>query len=395
MHNKADKEFDSYIKSIMEDAMEQAPAGIWDAIESRLPQPRRSPVVWWRAAGIGLAAAAVALGAFFFIRPSGKDAIPSTDVSSSNYVAVVPGDGNNSASAPLMASNTLSDEVAAAPAAAAPAVRDVPAVSDSQAPVPVTVNASPSTEPAPAASKQDEPAVQEQSSEPEGIIEYKVNPFATAEEAHAKVRNTELQFNGLVGSNEPGQTAFHGRPVIMGAPTANNIPSLISETTESEYDIPLSFGVGVRFYLNDKLSLGTGASFTMMSRSFEGTYKGVPSADIRHSVKYVGIPVNVYYDLFNSDFIKVYSFVGGSAEKAISNSFVIKSAGEAFTYSEKVNGLQWSANLGLGVQFNLSNTIGLYLDPSARYYFDCNQPKSIRTKQPFMFGFEAGLRFDL
>ena len=43
-------------------------------------------------------------------------------------------------------------------------------------------------------------------------------------------------------------------------------------------------------------------------------------------------------------------------------------------------------------KFLVGNFLGIYIDPSLRYYFDNNQPKSIRTAQPLMFGFEMGLR---
>jgi hypothetical protein len=62
---------------------------------------------------------------------------------------------------------------------------------------------------------------------------------------------------------------------------------------------------------------------------------------------------------------------------------------------DKAGGFQFSAALGVGIEFKLSDKLGLYLDPSVRYYFHGNQPKSIRTDKPFMFTFDAGLRFDL
>ena len=54
-----------------------------------------------------------------------------------------------------------------------------------------------------------------------------------------------------------------------------------------------------------------------------------------------------------------------------------------------------SVNLGIGVEFLLGDYLGLYIDPSLRYYFDNGQPKSIRTDQPLMLGFEMGLRVKL
>ena len=65
------------------------------------------------------------------------------------------------------------------------------------------------------------------------------------------------------------------------------------------------------------------------------------------------------------------------------------------TCSEPVRKLQFSVGAGVGVEFRLSGKLGLYLDPGVRYYFPNSQPKSIRTDKPFMFNFDAGLRFSL
>jgi hypothetical protein len=64
-------------------------------------------------------------------------------------------------------------------------------------------------------------------------------------------------------------------------------------------------------------------------------------------------------------------------------------------HHEAVKGVQLSANVGIGVEFILGKHVGIYLDPSLRYYFTGSQPKSIRTVQPLMLGFEAGVRFNL
>jgi hypothetical protein len=49
----------------------------------------------------------------------------------------------------------------------------------------------------------------------------------------------------------------------------------------------------------------------------------------------------------------------------------------------------------VGVEFKFSPNVGIYFDPTIRYYFDCHQPRSLRTIQPLRMDFEAGLRFSL
>ena len=88
-----------------------------------------------------------------------------------------------------------------------------------------------------------------------------------------------------------------------------------------------------------------------------------------------------------------YAYAGGAVEKCLYDKYTILS--NSIVHKEVAKGVQLSANIGVGVEFMLGEHLGLYLDPSLRYYFDCNQPKSIRTSQPLMLGFELGFRFNL
>jgi len=111
-------------------------------------------------------------------------------------------------------------------------------------------------------------------------------------------------------------------------------------------------------------------------------------------MQYIGIPVNVYYSVVNTKSFDIYCFVGGEVEKGLSNKFIVDGT-EQIRMNKSVPGVQLSAAAGLGVQFSLTDNLGLYIDPSVRYYFDCDQPKSIRTAKPYMMTLEAGLRFNL
>ena len=88
--------------------------------------------------------------------------------------------------------------------------------------------------------------------------------------------------------------------------------------------------------------------------------------------------------------IEQLEFEGFTSEEA---TYAVNNCGA--NWNEKVKGVQLSANAGIGVEFALGRHVGLYIDPSLRYYFDNGQPKSIRTAQPLMFGFETGLRVNL
>ena len=398
MQKKSNTDFDSIIKSMMENAQETPPAGMWESIESRLPQPVKAPAAWWRWAVPAMALAAAALSAVFFLnKPSASNTY---ETEQDSVIAQVPHQEDSRRS--LLA---YSNEQPSDPAQEQPAVQ---VLRPFQEPQPV-----PEEEPSAVETQQDAPqeanllqesetpaTVQEQTPAPSQapiVMEYTQNPFYH-HEAETRARRAQLQLNGLIGGNEASQMPF-SRSFIMGTRAVSDPQgTTITENTESTYGIPLSFGLGTRLYLSNRFSVGTGLTYSLLVRSFNGTYidgaKQV-SGDVRHSIQYLGIPLNLYYDILDTDLLQLYLFGGGAAEKAISNKYLIQNGSDPINYSTKVPGLQWSADLGLGIQFRLTNHVGLYLDPSARYYFNSNQPKSIRTRKPFMFGFEAGLRFDL
>ena len=146
------------------------------------------------------------------------------------------------------------------------------------------------------------------------------------------------------------------------------------------------------------MSIGTGIDWTLLSRSFSGIYTDATksvNSEINNEIHYVGVPLNIYFDILTDRNIKFYAWGGGSVEKGLVNKFRIQNGPNDIIFKQSVKGLQWSSAIGLGIEFSLTDRLGLYLDPSARYYFDCNQPNSVRTAKPFMLNFEAGLRFDL
>ena len=390
----------------MENARLDAPDGAWDAIQSRLPQPEKAPAVWWRRAGFAVALAAAMAGVILLHKPS------ATNTYETEQDTVIAQSASQEASRSSLLA--LANEQPQESAAEQPAVQVLRPAAEPKAPVQEQIAAAPQAAPqavetpqvvetpqeapAQAAERQQAPKAAAPSEDKPVIVEFKENPFAAIEDPARSRRLTQLQINGLVGGNDASNMPF-AQSLVMGAKAVDAKGTEISENTESVYGIPLSFGLGARIYLSNRFSLGTGVNYSLLTRSFNGSYtapgKERVSGDIRHTIQYIGVPLNLYYDILSTDVLQFYVFGGGAAEKALSNKYVIKGESGLENYSTSVKDLQWSAGLGLGVQFRLANHVGLYLDPSARYYFDCNQPKSIRTKKPFTFGFEAGLRFDL
>ena len=227
-------------------------------------------------------------------------------------------------------------------------------------------------------------------------------PEDWGEETPERKADVSLVLSGLASTND---AQSQNRMGPMKAPSVNPAPKKtgITETsTKSTYGIPVSFGAGVKIDFTERWSLGVGANYTLLARKFYGKYTQVNeaggiensiSSDIRNTQHFVGIPVNAYYNIVNTDRINLYAYAGGTVEKCVSDNYNV--LGTSIYHKEKAEGVQFSADAGIGVEFMLGKHMGLYIDPSLRYYFDCGQPKSIRTVQPLMFGFEMGFRFRL
>ena len=219
-----------------------------------------------------------------------------------------------------------------------------------------------------------------------------VDPFAEilAEEAQAakkSVGKTAIKLGGIIGGND---SHYGSKPSFSsGLPSAG-----IQETSLSIYGIPVSLGLSARYHFTEKLAVSAGANWSFLTRTFQGKYK-TDEGTFTHNMQYLGIPLSVSYDVVESKTLTFYCYAGGSAEKAISSKYYIYANSASPILSEKVPSLQYGLFGGIGVEFRVSDLLGLYVDPCVKYYFPGNQPKSIRTDKPLMFSFEAGLRFNL
>lgn len=203
---------------------------------------------------------------------------------------------------------------------------------------------------------------------------------------------------GAISGNEPDIRFTRGTPSL--APSAGKTTG-ISELSESVYGIPFSLGIGVRAYIFPRLSVGIGADYSLLTRTFTGKYTKVENdvlvksetGSVQHNLQYIGIPVNLYYDILGTDKLKFYTYAGVETEFALSNRYTLFSNPDII-HSAKVEKPQYSVGLGFGLEFALSKILGLYADPGVRYYFPCDQPKSVRTDKPLLVSFDAGLRFN-
>jgi hypothetical protein len=413
----SDNNIDKMMKSMLEDAQEEVPAHLWDGVSAGLDKAakRAATIIWWRRVSAGVAAAAaVVAGVFLFggqtvqvgQQPEEMVAVVEKPVTViENSVAE---DGSTPAEQVLMAEAETPKTARPAykPTSVAEVMNDMEAAGEASAQPVVIEETLHTTEEVVAAEEPltaKEPVKTAQDTKSDDTASYKWNDDVDwgEDEQSARTSRTSLVLSGITGTNnlQNGAKAnIMKRPSIVAGPAQTGITETSTNTT---YGIPVSVGAGVKISLNDRWSLGVGANYSLLTRKFYGTYTKAEnglevnstSSDIRNLQHFVGIPVNAYYNILNNKHINLYAYAGGTVEKCIADKYEVLST--SITHTEKPAGVQLSANIGLGVEFMLGRHVGLYADPSLRYYFDNGQPKSIRTAQPLMLGLDLGLRIKL
>lgn len=405
-------DFDLELRSMLQNAEEEVPSQLWDALSADLDRRDRSKVVtlWWRRAAVGVAAAAALAGVFVSL-DHGRG------ISSQSPVEVVAQNVTPESSDDSGVFQTIEEQIqassavqladvqtsrkpalqsASVPSAVAPAESFL--TTDQQADaetVPAEEYSSPTKEMASVETKENKQDLQNI-----GDILDRME----LEEMHKvtkEKRGFALFVEGNAASNDKEADAITGPHRTDG----NGKPETgISEKSISTFGVPLTFGIGARYDISDRWAVGTGINWSLLSRSFSGIYTEVDdrgavvrsvNSDITNEIHYIGIPLNFYYNILSSNDIRFYTWFGGEVEKGLVNRYRIFAKPQDIIYTKGVEGLQWSTAVGLGLEFNLSDKLGLFIDPSARYYFDCDQPNSVRSQRPYMMNLEVGLRLDI
>lgn len=406
-------DYEIQMRSILADAQEDIPAHVWDNVSAGLDKieaaERKPAVLWFRRTAIAVAAAAAVAVGFIADWNVPENIIPESG--SPDMIAVVAGP------------EILQESVEAVPAAQETAVyiadagrvRKPAGVSEMEDSCPAIESGNDSGPEVTTEEAQTQLYVHSSEDAAETVQKEQGKEIPTTaaialseadeweeDEEVRKKRKASIVLSGVASTNSVQNNNGRGATRLPSISTINPVTGVKQTKDESSYGLPLSVGVGVKFRFSPRWSIGAGASYTMLSRRFKGTYTNVgsdgkitvvPESDIRNTQHYIGIPVNVYYDIVSKEHLNFYTYLGGTVEKCISDRYDV--LGSNIIHREKVDGMQYSATVGLGVEFLIGKHLGVYIDPSLRYYFSNSQPKSIRTVQPLMMGLEMGLRINL
>lgn len=375
--------FDKKIKELADSCRQTPDPEVWDRIESALDRKRRMRL--WRNAARFCAAAAVAAGLFatVLLDNSGQEAVqeytaeavePSVPVRISVEEQDVPLRALPGISAGAVA--VREDRVLSMPEPLSVSEEDVPEEEE-----PVNVSGLPS--------------IYDQAARMEYIAMTSDEDGNTASER----RKSSFSFaagGSMSASRASGNVDFSQPNYSAGAGSQTSSKGIVP-VSEPRHYFPVSVGIEARYsFLNDRLGVGLGLNYTFLNSRYEALVDRQYQASVDQSVHYLGVPLTFYVNILSGDRLFFYADAGCMMERAVKVSYEMTDL-SSVTYQKdgKASGLQWSANVGIGLEYRFLDFMGVYVDPRLTYFFDCDQPYSVRSEQPLQFNLQMGFRFHI
>ena len=160
----------------------------------------------------------------------------------------------------------------------------------------------------------------------------------------------------------------------------------------AKHHAPVSVGLQVAFGIAPRLSLSTGLVYTRTSSDF---YPYAPSSsyNVHQVLHYVGIPVGLNYEFWQSGGFHAYVMAGAEADYNVKNDTEEEGVKKEDAKRDRV---QLSGKASLGAQYDITPKVGLYIEPGAKYYFDNGSHVENTFKDKKLnFNLQFGLRFNL
>ena len=160
----------------------------------------------------------------------------------------------------------------------------------------------------------------------------------------------------------------------------------------AKHHAPVSVGLQVAFGIAPRLSLSTGLVYTRTSSDF---YPYAPSSsyNVHQVLHYVGIPVGLNYEFWQSGGFHAYVMAGAEADYNVKNDTEEEGVKKENAKRDRV---QFSGKASLGAQYDITPKVGLYIEPGAKYYFDNGSYVENTFKDKKLnFNLQFGLRFNL
>lgn len=157
----------------------------------------------------------------------------------------------------------------------------------------------------------------------------------------------------------------------------------------THHDMPISIGFTASYSVTPRIALASGLVYTLATSSFQ---HGASMPKETQTLHYVGIPLNLSYTIWGNNWLRTYIMAGAQADMNV------KATLKADGHKSNIDNdrAQFSVTGGAGVQLNVAQQLGVYVEPGVRYYFDNGSAvQTIFKEHPTNFSLQVGLRWNI
>ena len=212
---------------------------------------------------------------------------------------------------------------------------------------------------------------------------YASNGFGNQLNSNGVVMNPEMAANYSMDNYKSSGTRGEGEVIYLAD---------LGE--EEKHYQPISFGLTTNIPVSPRFSIATGLVYTRLRSDFIKKMAG-EELKTEQTLHYIGIPVNLQYQIWNYRFLKIYASAGGQADYniKIQQKQSFNSLGNSDLDRDR---LQFSMQGAVGIQCDIIPLIGLYIEPGVKYYFkNGSDVRNYFKDKPTNFNLQVGLRLNL
>ena len=184
---------------------------------------------------------------------------------------------------------------------------------------------------------------------------------------------------GPGGELDPPDNGEQNPPYEGFKPDLNN-----NKVLKYRHAVPLSLNASITTSFTDRWMLTTGLRYTYL-HSDVTTLEGINRYG--QDIHYLGIPVKVSCTFWRTSMISSYISAGTTFEFPIYCEIAGRNPDAP---------CQWSAGVGIGLQYDITPHIGIYIEPEVNRYFDNgSRIETVRSERPLTLTLTIGIRFSL
>ena len=199
-------------------------------------------------------------------------------------------------------------------------------------------------------------------------------------------------------ANNMNAVSAEARSALMRIALNNaNRPGEDKILRTSHHHMPVTWSLALRYRPTRRFGWETGLSYSHLTSDFE---MGENENIIREqqTVHYVGIPVKGIYNVYDTRRWSLYGSLGVAVDipvrASVRSDYYVQGLFEATDKTSIRAPWQFSTTFGIGLQYHLTPTIGLFAEPSLQYYIPTKSDiETYRTEHPFSFSLPLGIRF--